>query len=275
MRLVWVVIPLVLALIFTVSSIPVSFGAFPGSPNFQLESGVAPEDIVCRDNRVLALRTNGEPVCMKEKHIDKLGWTVVDVTFTKSEIDNLNNQFDLQRAPAQDLSLWGNPIVTSSSDPNGIRSLSSHIQSISSQIQLDSISTVIDPNYQLIQIRELPPSPLNSVFSTMVYLPQNIDFGLLTTSSDVYLNDGIVVHITGYDDTGIDWIINNRLENEEHASYEEINNLRILLIDYPNGHIINSANFWDEETPLQVQVTSLNHTSQELKDIGLAVFGIN
>ncbi len=85
MRLVWVVIPLVLALIFTVSSIPVSFGSFTGSPNFQLESGIAPDNIQCKSNYVLLLRDSASPICVTEETSDKLLLRDTDVQYIKHD----------------------------------------------------------------------------------------------------------------------------------------------------------------------------------------------
>jgi len=86
-RLVWVILPLVT---FSVVGISESFEASIGSPNFQLESGVASEDITCRDNRVLVLRTNGNPACVTEKTAEKLGWEIIKTEFNtiSDVIDN-------------------------------------------------------------------------------------------------------------------------------------------------------------------------------------------
>ena len=77
MRLVWVIIPLV---VLSIVGIQESFEASIGSPNFQLESGVAPDDITCRDNLVLVLRTNGEPACVKFSTSERLGWKIIGST---------------------------------------------------------------------------------------------------------------------------------------------------------------------------------------------------
>ena len=47
------------------------------SPNKQLKQGVLPEDILCRDNLVLIIKSNGNPACVKEDHIFRFlqsGW---------------------------------------------------------------------------------------------------------------------------------------------------------------------------------------------------------
>ncbi len=49
------------------------------SPRHQLESGIAPENIQCREDRVLVLRTNGNPLCVKPQTAEKLiqrGWAI-------------------------------------------------------------------------------------------------------------------------------------------------------------------------------------------------------
>jgi len=58
--------------------IPISFEYFIGSPKHQLESGVAPEDITCRDNLVLVIRTNGNPACVKDSTSERFGWEKIE-----------------------------------------------------------------------------------------------------------------------------------------------------------------------------------------------------
>ena len=79
MRWIWVVIPLVL---FGIVGIQESFAEkseLIASPRHQLESGIAPENIQCREDRVLVLRTNGNPSCVKPQTAEKLiqrGWAI-------------------------------------------------------------------------------------------------------------------------------------------------------------------------------------------------------
>jgi len=107
--LVWAIIPLVL---FGIIGIQESFEAFIASPKHQLESGIAPEDITCRDSLVLVLRTNDNPACVKETTSKKLGWKIIeqnygptdktntDSTITDSldstDIIDANNQFAIE-----------------------------------------------------------------------------------------------------------------------------------------------------------------------------------
>jgi serpin B len=51
---------------------------FIASPKYQLESGIDPENIICREDRVLVLRPNGNPACVKETTPEKLGWRIVE-----------------------------------------------------------------------------------------------------------------------------------------------------------------------------------------------------
>ncbi len=48
------------------------------SPKKQLDFGVAPDEIVCRDDRILVLRTNGFTVCVTEKTAEKTGWKIIE-----------------------------------------------------------------------------------------------------------------------------------------------------------------------------------------------------
>ena len=54
----------------------------------QLESGVAPEDIMCKDNLVLVVRTNGKLACVTEKTIERTGWELVNINF------NINDKLE-------------------------------------------------------------------------------------------------------------------------------------------------------------------------------------
>jgi len=77
MRWAWVVIPLVL---FSIIGISESFAQDFGiilSPKHQLESGITPENIQCREDRVLVLRTNGNSACVFEKTAEKMNWKII------------------------------------------------------------------------------------------------------------------------------------------------------------------------------------------------------
>ena len=61
------------------------------SPKKQLDSGVLPEDVICRDDRVLVERTNGNVACVYVNAAERLGWKIIEngVTFapeTSNEI---------------------------------------------------------------------------------------------------------------------------------------------------------------------------------------------
>jgi len=75
-----------LALVMLVGAIPHSFADDEYiSPRKQLESGVAPEDIQCKDNRVLVLRTNGSSACVTERTAEKTGWKILKTEFIHTE----------------------------------------------------------------------------------------------------------------------------------------------------------------------------------------------
>ena len=56
------------------------------SPKKQLESGVLPEDIQCRENKVLVIRDNGNPACVKEETAQKTGWDIIATEFAQKII---------------------------------------------------------------------------------------------------------------------------------------------------------------------------------------------
>jgi len=77
MKLVWVIIPLIL---FGMIGMQDSFAEeyqSVASPKHQLESGVASEDIICKENRFLVIRSNGQPACVTEKTADKMNWEII------------------------------------------------------------------------------------------------------------------------------------------------------------------------------------------------------
>ena len=89
-RLVWVVIPLVFFGIIGITESFAEESEFIASPRHQLESGIAPENIQCREDRVLVLRTNGNPSCVKPQTAEKLiqrGWAIDDKVNVKIYTD--------------------------------------------------------------------------------------------------------------------------------------------------------------------------------------------
>ncbi len=79
MRLIWIIFPLIL---FSVVGISESFAQdsnIAPSLKYQLELGVALENITCRDNNILVHRTNGNFACVKETTSEKLGWKIVEL----------------------------------------------------------------------------------------------------------------------------------------------------------------------------------------------------
>ncbi len=78
---------LILSLVAIVLSSPIilSYADYT-SPRKQIELGVLPEDIQCRENRVLVIRDNGNPVCVQESTADKMNWNIIATEFVQKEI---------------------------------------------------------------------------------------------------------------------------------------------------------------------------------------------
>ena len=109
MKWIWVVIPLILVGIVGISESFAQELEIIASPKHQLESGILPDDIQCRDNRILVLRPNGNPACLTPQTAEKLmerGWTIsltnvedknptntIPVDLDSSNIIDANNQF--------------------------------------------------------------------------------------------------------------------------------------------------------------------------------------
>ena len=109
MKWIWIVIPLILVGIVGISESFAQELEIIASPKHQLESGILPDDIQCRDNRILVIRTNGNPACLTPQTAEKLmerGWTIsltnvedkkptntIPVDLDSSNIIDANNQF--------------------------------------------------------------------------------------------------------------------------------------------------------------------------------------
>jgi len=87
---IWTVIPLVIFSIVGISGIFGEETEFIASPKHQLESGVAPEDVICKEDRFLVIRSNGQPVCVTERLIEKMNWDIIK-TIAKSTPIELKN----------------------------------------------------------------------------------------------------------------------------------------------------------------------------------------
>ncbi|MEE8181396.1 MAG: serpin family protein, partial [Nitrosopumilaceae archaeon] len=109
MKWIWIVIPLILVGIVGIQESFAQELEIIASPKHQLESGILPDDIQCRDNRILVLRPNGNPACLTPQTAEKLmerGWTIsltnvedkkptntIPVDLDSSNIIDANNQF--------------------------------------------------------------------------------------------------------------------------------------------------------------------------------------
>ncbi len=56
-----------------VSFVPLSYSEYI-SPVKQMKSGVAIEDVKCKENKILVLRSTGSPACVTEKTVERTGW---------------------------------------------------------------------------------------------------------------------------------------------------------------------------------------------------------
>ena len=75
---------IIFVLIMITGFTSVSFSEY-SSPRVQLESGVLPADIQCRDDRVLVIRANGSPACVSERTAERTGWEILKTEFIHTE----------------------------------------------------------------------------------------------------------------------------------------------------------------------------------------------
>lgn len=85
-NLVLIMIPLIL---IGIIGIPESFtekSELIPSPRQQIESGTALEDVICKDNRVLVLRSNLNIACVSDKTLKRTGWEIIKSSFDEKKI---------------------------------------------------------------------------------------------------------------------------------------------------------------------------------------------
>jgi len=86
------------------------------SPKKQLELGIVPEDIICKEDHVLVLRTNGNPACVSEKTSEKLNWWEIK----KSGLDKILELYDFSSSSSQNIEyVFPLKAETMSSEGNG------------------------------------------------------------------------------------------------------------------------------------------------------------
>ena len=85
---------LALTVLFSILGMHESFAEYVPSSRQQLKDGVAPEDIQCKENRVLVLRTNGNIACMSEKGVEKMGWEIIETTPSIQKEDSVSYPSD-------------------------------------------------------------------------------------------------------------------------------------------------------------------------------------
>ena len=119
------------------------------SPRQQLEDGVSPDDIQCKENRVLVLRTNGNVACITERTVERTGWEIIPenqeitnvvITTDKSEykqVEIIKNEFDLRLGQTSGVK----PI------PKGSFESAINISKVDADIFADKISKFIDTPY--------------------------------------------------------------------------------------------------------------------------------
>ena len=61
------------------------------SPKKQMESGITPEDVTCRENKVLVIRDSRKVTCVKESTSEKLGWNIIKIIFEDTQNNSINS----------------------------------------------------------------------------------------------------------------------------------------------------------------------------------------
>ena len=84
----------VLFYIILVASISPSYAEYT-SPKKQIELGVLPEDVICRDGKVLVIRNNGKVACVHDSTAEKLKWNIIKTEFIQKE-DRINSKIQAE-----------------------------------------------------------------------------------------------------------------------------------------------------------------------------------
>ena len=63
------------------------------SPRQQIESGIMPNEITCRDDLIRVMRNNGDVACVSELYAEKLGWSQIPNKTSQLGIWTNNSSF--------------------------------------------------------------------------------------------------------------------------------------------------------------------------------------
>lgn len=109
------------------------------SPRQQLTEGISPEDIQCRENRVLVIRDNGNPACVTEKTAEKRGWKIIQTEF-KINSTNENTTLDDEDIVISDVDSETNEEIIIKTIPEE----SKPIESALSETSILNVNSLID-----------------------------------------------------------------------------------------------------------------------------------
>ncbi len=230
--------------VFTASSMPTSYGVFVGSPNFQLESGVASEDIQCSENHVLVIRTNGNSACVSFH----TGYTLLErgwITFEPIH-EQMKTNFEeqqeprssLERAPADNTIEW----LKSNSVPLDVITLQSDTQDA-------NIIPKYLPSYYELKLHLKPSNMPASQHSTFWYLPEDVDVDSLEIENDLFQVGGIklIVRSVSLTQDEIDSTVSQMILSgtPDHPVYhEKIGNFDVVfkVFDHEDQHQVKVFN---------------------------------
>lgn len=282
-----IILGITVAFVLTASSTSVSFGSFPGSPNFQLESGIAPENIVCRDNLVLMFRTNNDPVCMKSESAEKLvdyGWKLIETTTndlttnTDSELA-FDNSVSLERGPGpRNLSIHGQPVdlalaqnlsISFAENPLSTYSLSDIKKSY-------QIPNQVPTNLELKLVLQNYPGQNVDQSTAMMFVPSDVEIDENQGIGYPFAHGGIKLFIDHYHNTDPDYDFDTNFQNllQIQGSYGlEVSGLPILVIEEPDSSKpLISVKIFDESIHTQIILYSYDHSADELIEMGLSTY---
>jgi len=256
-----IILGITLVFVLTGSSMSVSFASFTGSPNFQLESGVAPEDVVCNTDHIFILRDNYSPICVTvdsaKKLVDRLDWILLKSLPSQKNSEDTPPPFERGPAPRL-LKSFGDPISSSE-----IISFAQDTSTWSPFV----LATEIPVELELKAVYS-KSSQNNEVQSTRnFFLPVDVVFDENFTLPDLYQNGGIYMIVQNRIISGIDVNFEEKIFVDTDLTYKQQSGFEILIRDTGNSQLVEIMN-----DSTYVKLLSTTRTVDELESLGLSIF---
>jgi len=239
----------------------VSSASFPGSPNFQLESGVSPEDIVCKPDHVFILRENNSPMCVTldsaKTLVDRLDWQILQLLSSEEKSENDIHPFE--RAPPPSLiAEFG--VQIDFSEPSFVAQVSDSQWSPFVIMQ----ETPDETELKAVYLKEA--SSINFQSVRYFLTSDGAEFNENLTLSDFFQNGGIYIIVENRIVNGIDRDFEETVFLNSGYTLKKQNDIDILISPSTHSPLIQ---IMDNQT--YIKLMSVHTSLTELKQLGLSI----